>query len=136
MSSTGPSAAAISSGKASAIFDRSIVTVVSGEPSTGAASVACDALVGPGPVEADRERGDRLAALPAAKAQDDRRIEPAADVADDRHVAPQPALDRLREQRLELLDQRRRVVEPPLLAGVGEVEVPVLCLSRPGRPGP
>ena len=64
------------------------------------------ALVGPGLVEADRERRDRLAALAAAKAEDDRRVEPAADVADDRHVAAQPALDGLLEQRLELVDQR------------------------------
>ena len=63
--------------------------------------------------------------------EDDRRVEPAADVADDRHVAPQPPLDRLPEQRLELVDQRRRVVEPPLLAGVGEVEVPVLLELDP-----
>ena len=45
----------------------------------------------------------------AAKAEDDRGIEPAADVADDRHVAAEPALDGLLQQGLELVDQRRRV---------------------------
>ena len=85
--------------------ERSIVTVVSGEPSTRAASVECGSLVGPGLVEPDRERRDRLAAMAAAKAEDDRRVEAAADIADDRHVAAQPALDGLLEQRLELVDR-------------------------------
>ncbi len=93
------------------------------------------ALVGTRPVEPDRERRDRLAPLPAATAQDDRRIEAAADVAHDRHVAPQPALDRLHHQALELLDHRRRIVQPTLRARVGEVEVPVPMLGSPARPG-
>ena len=45
---------------------RSIVTVVSGEPRTAADSVGVRPLVGPGPVEADRERRDGVAALARA----------------------------------------------------------------------
>ena len=78
--------------------------------------------------------GTASPALPRAQAQHDRRIEPAADVADDRHVAPQPPLDRLPQQVLELVDQRGRVVQPPLLAGVGEVQVPVLLQLDPAVP--
>ena len=52
-------------------------------------------LVGSGPLEADGERRDRLAPVPAAEAQDDRGVEPAADVGDDRHIAAQPPLDGL-----------------------------------------
>ena len=89
------------------------------------------ALVGPGPVEADRERRNRLAALAVAKPEHDRRIKPAADVAHHRHVAAEPALDGLSQDRLELFDQRRRVVEPAFRAGVGEVEVPVAMLRDP-----
>ena len=87
------------------------------------------ALVGAGPVEADGERRDRLAPLAAATTEDDRRIQAAADVAHHRHIAPEPALDRLHHQAFELLDHRRRIIQPALRARVGEVEVPVTVLA-------
>ena len=47
VSSTGPSAASIISGKAEAICALSIVTIVSRDPSSAAASVACVRSSGP-----------------------------------------------------------------------------------------
>ena len=94
------------------------------------------ALVGARPVESDREGRDRLTAMAAAKAKKDRRVEPAADIADDRDVATEPALDRLLEQRLQLVDERCRVVQPAFVAGVGKVEVPVAMLADPSVTNP
>src|ERR1700678_4193701 len=88
------------------------------------------ALVWPGLVEPNCEGRDWLAAVAAAKAKQNRRVEPATDIAHDRHVATEPAFDGLLEQRLELVDQGRRVVEPAFGASVGEVEVPVAVLRH------
>ena len=114
MSRTGPSAARISSGNVDG--DLGSIHRDGGqrraEHRGGFGRMR--ALVGSRLVQSDRERGDRLAPVPAAKTEHDRRVKPAADVADHRHVAPEPALDRLLEQGLELFHQGRRVVEPAL----------------------
>ena len=112
------------------------MTVVSGEPSTAAASVACARSSGPALSSPTVNAGIGSPRCRLQNAEDDRRVQPAADVADDRHVAPQPALDGLSQERLELLDQRRRIVEPAFRAGVGEVEVPVAVLGDPAVPDP
>ena len=59
-------------------------------------------------------------------------IDAAGEVADDRHVGPQPDLDRALERRLELVDQPLLVGGIVLVAGVGEVEVPIAVLAHLG----
>ena len=114
---------------------RFIVTIVSFDPSASADSAACDRSSGPALFRPIVNEGTAVAPLARAEAQHDGRVEAAADVADHRHVAPQPTLDRLAHQVLKLVDQRRRVGHPALLARVGEVEVPVLLQLDPAVAG-
>src|SRR5208337_4059173 len=88
-------------------------------------------LVGPGALETDGERRNRLASVAAAEAEYDRGVEPAADVGHDRYVAAQPELDGLLQEGLQLIDQGRGVREPALLTGVRKVEIPVVVLGDP-----
>ena len=131
VSSTGPSAATISSGNAAAILARSIVDRGERRAEHLGRLGRVRPFVRARTIEADRERRHGLAALASAQAEDDCRVETAADIAHDRHVAPQPALDSLAQQVFELVHQRRGVVEPALVTGVGKVEVPVLLLLDP-----
>ncbi len=59
-------------------------------------------------------------------------IDAAAQIADDRHVGAQPDLDRAAEGGLELVDEALLVGGIVLVAGVGEVEVPVAVLAHLG----
>ena len=80
--------------------------------------------------------GTALPRCARAQSQDDRRVQSAADIADHRHIAAQPALDRLPHQKFQLVDQRGRIVEPALLAGIGKVEVPVFFELDPSVTNP
>ena len=102
-----------------------MVTMVIGEPSASADSVAWVRSSGPALSRPIVNDGTAWPRSPRAEPEDDRRVEAARDVADDRHVAPEPTLDGLAEHAFELVDHRRRVVHPAFVAAVGEVEVPV-----------
>ena len=113
---------------------RFMVTVTRSEPSARADSAACERSSGPARSRPIVNDGHGVSALARAQAQDDGRVEPAADVTDDRHVAAQPPLDRLPHQRFQLVDERCRIVEPPLVTGVGEIKVPVFPQLEPAIP--
>jgi hypothetical protein len=82
-------------------------------------------LVADVPRQSDRERGDGAVALLSGEAEDGDRVEAAGEVSDHRSVASQPDRGSAAGHGLELVHEHGRVGLEPLLAGVGEVEVPV-----------